>query len=89
MPLGAGASRRASSRSRPSSREPVALLDDLQDLVEEPRVDAGDLVQPLDRHEPPQRGLDLEDAVGRRDRGRQHQLVVGERVELALGRDRS
>ena len=85
--------RRQSARvdaSRPRRGcEPVALLDDLQDLVEEPRVDAGDLVQTLDRHEPPQRGLDLEEAIGRGDRGREHELVVGERVELAFGRDRS
>ena len=69
--------RAATSRSRSSTI--------CEDLVEEPRIDAGDLVQPLDRHEPPQRGLDLEDAVGRGDRGREHELVVGERVELALG----
>ena len=64
--------------ARPSLREPVALLDDLEDLVEEPRVDAGDLVQPLDRHEPAQRGLDLEDALGRGHRGGAHELVVVE-----------
>ena len=56
--------------SKPALGEPVALFDDLEDLVAEPRVDAGGLVHALDRNEPPQRGLDLEDALGRGNRGR-------------------
>ena len=73
----------------PDFGEAIALLHDLQDLVAEPRVDAGGLVHPFDRHEPAQRGLDLEDALGRGHRGRAHELVVVVRVELVLGRDRS
>ena len=38
------------------------------------------------RHELPQRGLDLEDPLGGRDRGGLHELVGVERVELALDR---
>ena len=56
--------------------QPFALLDDLQDLVAEPRIDARGLVHTFDRHEPPQRGLDLEDALGRGHRRRAHELVV-------------
>jgi hypothetical protein len=62
------------------------FLDDLQDLVDEPGIDAGHVVQPFDRYEPPECGLDLEDAVGRRDRGGLYEVVVGEHVVFALGR---
>ena len=40
----------------------------------------------LDRHELPQRGLDLEDPFGRRNRGRLHELVGAEGVVLAFDR---
>src|SRR5207253_1072199 len=66
--------------------QPIPFLDDLEDLVAEPRIDASGLVDPLDRHEATERGFDLEDAFGRRNRGREHELVVAVAVELALGR---
>ena len=69
--------------------EPLALLDDLEDLVAEPRIHAGGLVHSFDRYEPAQRGFDLEDALRRGNGRRAHELVVVVVVELVLGRCRS
>ncbi len=73
-------------RAEADAREAVALLDDQQDLVAEPRVDPGGLVHPLDRHEPAERGLDLEDALGGGHGRGADELVVVVVVELVLGR---
>ncbi len=74
---------------RRSAAEPGPLVDDQGDLVEEPRVDPGGLVQPLDADAPPQGRLQLEGPVGGGDGGPAHQLVVVPAVVERLGRDRS
>jgi hypothetical protein len=69
-------------------RDRGARLADDRDLVEEPGVDAGDLVEPFDADAAAQRGLEEEHALGCRGGRGPHQLVGGHRVELRLRRIR-
>ena len=78
--------RRERGLTAPERREVLALLDDRQHLVQEPRIDPGRLVDLLERHAATQQRLDLEDPVGRRDRGPGEQLRRRHLVELRLGR---
>ena len=66
--------------------EAGALLDDREHLIEEPRVDRGDLGNALDRDTTPQRGLHQEQPVRGRHRGGVHQLLGRHRIELGVGR---
>ncbi len=72
--------------SSPDVGELGALLDDHRHLVEEPRIDPGRRVDVVDRDAPMQQLADLLDAVGGGNRRHGEQLVVGQRVELLLGR---
>ena len=64
------------SASAPASPcEPRAFLQDHLHLIEKPRIDPRDLVQPLHRHAPVERGGDHEDPLGGRDRRPAHQLL--------------
>ena len=71
--------------AKPPVGQRRSLLDDLEDLVEEPRVDSRRLVQPLDADAATQRRFELEGAVGRGDGRPAHQLVVAQLVEGGLG----
>ena len=59
--------RRISSRAHVGERRVLALgVDQLAHLIEEPRIDAGELVDVVDRQSALQRALHLEDSLGRR-----------------------
>ena len=62
-----------------------AFLDDGEDLVEEPRVDAGRLVHLGERHATAQQRLDLEDPLGCSPRRPRQQLGDRHGVDLDRG----